>query len=170
MSLSGYNIAESKKYSLASEKVYDDLMSVHGGLFPGIYRLHVLDENGEFLPVARLLGPDLFGTIYIGTSAVVPNRVGSMRKSIIGAYGIVAPKIYPKPDYITAGPHQTGMKILKIPQFVSKFPLQNLCVTIERYERNALVEAGIDYGYYQLEVKLLQSYAEQFGERPALNG
>jgi hypothetical protein len=158
----------SVKYLLADDRMYDDIKSAYGGLFRGIYRLHVLDERGEFLPLSRLLDNDVLGIIYIGTSKEVPNRVGSLRKSVSAAYRKIASKTYAHLPYMTEGPHQAGRKIMRIPRFVEHFPFERLCVTVEKYAGSQVETA--DYGYYDLETKLLELYEKQYGERPALNG
>jgi len=159
------------KYMVCNDKLYDIIKSTGPGLFPGIYRLHVLDENGEFLPLPRLLDVDCQGIMYIGTSVAVPNRIGSLKKSIMTAYWQVDPKNYGHLPFRDASPHQTGKKIIRIPRLVERFPFERLCVTVERYTGapEAMDPDVLDYGHTELEAKLLREYEMHYGEKPALN-
>jgi hypothetical protein len=144
------------------ENVYE-LMSAEYGKepFPGIYRLHVVAECGAFLPLPRALAKDPEGILYIGTSANVLVRIGSLRKSIFAAYKHL--------DYEDYGAHQTGAKMAQMPEFRKHFPLRGLCLTAERVSANpAEVEASIS-AHSAWEAKLLAQHRARFGENPPLN-
>ncbi len=157
------------KYRLAADGMWEAINTVHGGLFPGIYRLHVLDEYGEFLPLPRLLDMEPDGIVYIGTSVAVPNRVGSLKKSVAAAYWQVDAQTYARLPYRDAEAHQAGKKIVRIPRFVQRFPFERLCVTVERYTSEQEVLDVVAYGHTELEARLLLKYEAQYGEKPALN-
>jgi hypothetical protein len=56
-----------KKYVLIDQNLFK-AMDRDFGPVPGIYKLHALDESGEFARLRRLLDDDLEGILYIGTS------------------------------------------------------------------------------------------------------
>jgi hypothetical protein len=159
------------KYLLATDGVWADIERPHGPKFPGIYRLHVLDDHGEFLPLPRLLGEDAHGIVYIGTSKFVPIRLGELRKSIAAAYWKVDARTYAHLLYRDEMQHPTGKKIMRIPRFVERFPFGRLCLTMERYTgaEEALDMDLENYGHTELEARLLRDYERQYGEKPALN-
>src|SRR5689334_3888302 len=139
----------SSKYLVADDGIWSALDSLHKP-FPGIYRLHVLDEQG-FLPLSRLLDVDPDGVIYIGTSVSVPGRVASLKKSISAAYKKVDPQTYAHLPYIDEGTHQTGKKIVRIPRFVERFRFDRLCVTVERYTGDDEALDVVENGHTALE-------------------
>jgi hypothetical protein len=159
----------SDKYLLADDGMWHAIDNAHHGLFAGIYRLHVLDDKGDFLSLARLLGADPLGIIYIGTSVAVQNRVSNMKKSIGAAYRTVDSMAYGHLPFIDAAAHQTGKKIVRIPRFVERFRFERLCVTVERYVGEGEALDVIENGHTELEARLLREYEVEYGEKPALN-
>ena len=157
-------------YMISDDGMWASVTSLFDGPFSGVYRLHALGEDGEFIFIPRLLAPDPNGVLYIGASSVVANRLGSMRKSISAAYRLLDPDGYGALPYSDPSPHQTGRKIVRIGRrFIERFRFDRLCVTLERHV--GMAEAtGADYGYYTREDVLLRAYEQEFGERPALNG
>ena len=119
----------------------------------------------------RLLGGDVHGILYIGTSSGVANRLGNLRKSVSAAYSTLDPVRYGKLPYTDPGTHQTGRKIVRIGRrFVDFFDYGKLCLTLQRHVPPADAVGGKDYGYFALEDGLLRKYEQTYGERPALNG
>jgi len=157
------------KYYISDPSMWELINSAHeGDKFPGIYKLHVTNVQGEFLPLPRLFGVDHEGVLYIGTSEVVQYRVANVRKSICAAYKKVDPQTYAEQKFSDPLAHQAGKRIVRLPKFVATFPLSSLCLTITRYSGND--ELGPDpYGHGKLEEKLLQEYEQEYGEKPPLN-
>jgi len=145
-------------YSLADPRLYEKVVTDHGGLFPGVYRLHFRRASGEFDTIQRLLGSDPEGVLYIGLSVSVPYRLGSLKKSVSAAYQ--------RDGFIDPSPHQCGRKIIQSAKFIERFPFDGLCVSVQPYE-----EVGQrDSGHTKLEWCLLSEYFAEFGEFPPLNG
>lgn len=136
---------------------------------PGIYKLHIIDALGNFECLSRILDNDKDGIIYIGTSAKLNNRIGALRKSICASYWQSNPERYSNIYYRDPTCHQVGKKLIKLPKFFERFPIERLCLTLELYVTDKSHENVVDYGYYQLEGDLLNKYQEFFGERPFLN-
>jgi hypothetical protein len=73
-----------KKYMLTDKSLFEAIDRDFGPV-PGIYRLHALDESGEFVRLRRLLDDDPQGILYIGTSTQLVYRVMSLLKSVSAA-------------------------------------------------------------------------------------
>jgi hypothetical protein len=156
-------------FMLNDEHFYDKIFKVFNGIFPGIYRLRVLEESGQFRLLPRIFEADPNGIVYIGTSAEVPFRSASLKKSVSAAYRRIDPNKYGSLNYVDTDCHQTGKKILRIPKFVEIFPFELLCMTFAKHEPGTTDLDVPDYGHFGLEGELLSKYELQFGERPALN-
>jgi hypothetical protein len=99
----------STQYMLA-ENLWEAIKSDHGYPFLGIYRLHVLDEGGEFEPLPRMLGVDPLGVLYIGAAASISDRASALKISVSAAYRKIDPKTYAHLKYIDVDAHQAGKK------------------------------------------------------------
>lgn len=129
--------------------------------FPGIYRLHVADGSRAFSPLPRLLNVDQHGTLYIGTSADVHARIGSLNKSVSAAYG--------RAPFRDVSPHQTGKKIALLQKFMERISFDRLCLTVEPSSSSLADLETNTSGHSILEAKLLDQYRAFFGENPPLN-
>jgi hypothetical protein len=128
-------------------------------VFPGVYRLHVLDDAGNFRTLPRLFADDPQGILYIGESKNLPSRISALKMSVSAAYAKLAPTIYGNLGYSNATIHPTGLKISSLPAFVERFPFNMLSVSIEN-----------NNSHYQREGELLVDYRKKFGDYPSLNG
>jgi hypothetical protein len=145
-------------YPLFGGRLYDEVKADHGRT-AGTYRLRLRSEDLEgFTPIARLLGTDTGGTLYIGASADLPARLGTLLKSISAAYNL--------DGYRDAAAHGVGRMIR--PAFVAAFTPARLCVETHRYF--TVASPTHSFNHYTEEWRLLMQYVEQFGEFPPLNG
>jgi hypothetical protein len=148
-----------KSYQLIAGNVWQSVRDDFGPV-PGTYRLQLWNEAlTSFCPITRLLGIDHQGTLYIGTSGNLPNRIGTLRKAISAAYHLPPPEGYRDPTV-----HGAGRMISKL--FTDTFAVGRLFVEVHPYPP---VE-GDSFNYYAEEWRLLSAYAECFGEFPPLNG
>ena len=128
------------------------------GRVAGTYCLRVWRETPtDFTPFPRLLGIDHEGTLYIGTSSDLPNRIGSLKKAVCAAYGGLE-------GYRDPAVHGAGRMIGKL--FVANIAHARLCVEVHTHP---LME-GNAFDHHAEEWRLLSAYAERFGEFPPLNG
>ena len=132
---------------------------LHGGQFSGYYKLYHLLEDGSRHVLRRLLRDDTDGLIYIGTSSHIPNRIGSLRKSLLAAYGSA--------EYRDVSSHIVGRKIVLIPGFTNAFQLNGFYV---EPLRTRLSEEDDQWGHYDHEAQQIAEYRAIFGESPPLNG
>ncbi len=158
------------KYLLSDDSMWEAINRDYGGPFPGVYRLHVLGEGSDFRSLPRLLEKDAEGIVYIGAAADVLFRATNLRISVCAAYRQVNPKTYADLEYSNVNARQAGKKIVRIPRFIEHFPLDRLCVTVQRYMGDQEALAADDPGHYNLEEQLLLAYEVRYGEKPALNG
>lgn len=156
------------KYMITDNKLWEKVNEDFGPN-PGIYRVHILNANGSFERINRMLDNDNEGIIYIGTSAKLSDRISTLKKSICAAYWQFNPNLYSNISYRDPYCHQVGKKLIQIPDFFNKYHLENICLTLDLYKANSNNENVVDYGYYLLEEKLLNDYRLRFGERPFLN-
>ncbi len=156
------------KYTL-EDGMWEAINAIEPGGFSGIYQLHVLDDEGKFLPIPRLLGMDPDGILYIGAGRDIASHLSNLRISISSAYSRIDPAHYGHLTFNHIDAHQTGKKIARIPRFVEKFRFDRLCLTVEQYNDVGKSEAATENGYYDLKTRLLREYEKQFGEKPALN-
>ena len=112
----------------------------------GIYFLHSLDEHGKPKPTNRLLGTDMEGVLYIGTTKgrTLSERLADFRKTVL-------------PGYKGSG-HIAGRKYNKLPVLQKAFPYNTLAFSF-RICVNPPAE----------EDKEIESYKQRFGEKPPLN-
>ena len=150
-----------RSYALTDDNTYRDMMAEYGP-FPGIYRLHIRADTGAFDALPRLLGTDMNGVLYIGTSLRVPERIGSLRKSLHAAYK--------KGVYKATAAHQCGKKIVQCKKFVERFPFEKLCLTVQPCSQPDQEMVQKESGHTKLEWRLLTEYFSEFGEFPPLNG
>lgn len=151
-------------YKLADRLMWEQLDRWFGSDRAGCYRLHILDDKDVPAALPRLLAVDESGTLYIGTSRDVPNRVASLKKAIGAAYGIEhrTGTVYRNP-----GEHGAGKKLNMLPALRTSAPFERLFVSVERCE--SIGEDTLPANYEQ-EAEQLQAYRTKFGEWPPLNG
>src|ERR1700733_13515908 len=124
----------------------------------GTYCLRLWNEAlTGFLPITRVFGTDHEGTLYIGTSGSLPNRIGTLKKAISAAYGGLA-------GYRDPAAHDAGRMISKL--FTYTFAFGRPCIEVRAYPP----KEGSAFNHYLEEWRLLPDYAERFGEFPPLNG
>jgi hypothetical protein len=112
----------------------------------GTYRLRLWNEAlTGFSPIQRLLGIDREGTLYIGTSKDLPNRIGTLKKAVCAAYS-------EHEGYKDPTAHGVGRMMSKL--FTDTFVFERLCVELQTYPP---VE-GDEFYYYAEEwlIYLLQ--------------
>jgi hypothetical protein len=141
--------------------LYHDVKAAVGEV-AGVYRLHVLNDQGGFTPIARLLEVDPEGILYLGTAIRVHGRLGELQKALSVAYDR---------KQWTGSRHGVLSKLGVTPRFVSRFPYERLCVTVQPLaglsEGNP--DAAIDQDHYVQERRLLGEYRQWYGELPPLN-
>jgi hypothetical protein len=146
-----------KNYPLVSGNVWQSVRDDFG-LVAGTYSLRLWNDTlTDFSPITRLLRTDEEGTLYIGTSSKLPNRIGALKKAVCAAYGGIE-------GYRDPGVHGAGRMISKL--FARTFAVERLCVEVRTHPPNA----DDQFYYYREEWRLLSRYAERFGEFPPLNG
>jgi hypothetical protein len=137
------------------------------GVAAGTYCLRLWNDKLEgFSPIPRLLGTDFEGTLYIGTSGNLANRIGALKKAVSAAYRRLERYAADSrlEGYSDPTAHGAGRMISK--SLANTFTFERLCVEVHTYP---LVE-GNAFNHYAEEWRLLSSYAERFGEFPPLNG
>ncbi len=123
----------------------------------GSYRLCCLsDDNKTFVPVERILKTDTAGVLYIGASDYIPNRIQSLKVSILKT-------IAREPVHSDLYPHNCGKKYLN-KEIQKKFPVEKLCVQILPSNKAENINS-----HYILENEGLKNYERDFGEPPPLN-
>lgn len=152
----------SSVFRLSDREIHSKIHNQLAGHVPGTYRLHALNELGQFRPLSRLLGVDPEGILYIGGSTgSLANRIGRVRVSIISAYRESDFAAYAHlDDYHDPGAHQTGRRIRYVKRFFEAFPFDRLGVTLE---------ACTPGEEWKKENALLWQYQTQYGEAPPLN-
>lgn len=127
---------------LADEKNWHQIDAAFGN-GGGIYRLYAT-QNGQPIPVPRVLGNDAAGTLYIGKADSFLNRVIELKKSCL-------------PNYLTAS-HKAGVRYKNHPGLQARYPLEDLMVLLAEVQKPA-----------ETERQALDLYIAQFGEVPPLN-
>ena len=156
-----YDPVAAKKFFFSARDrfLYHDVKAEYGEA-AGVYRLHVTDGVGSFLPIPRLLELDRNGTVYIGTASKVNERLGNLQKALSVAYDR---------KQWTASGHGVLDKLRTLPRFVERFPYESLCVTIEPLNVEPDEAGIIDPDHWSLERRLLNEYRYWFGEYPTFN-
>lgn len=121
------------------------------GEVAGVYKLHCLrdEDNLHYIPIPRLLGTDLDGILYIGSSGCLRDRVTSLRKALSGAAK--------KHGFSDPGAHACGHKYINF-KIQNTFPYERLCVTLYPNRDSA-----------KTEVEILNKYEKEYGEAPPFN-
>jgi hypothetical protein len=109
----------------------------------GVYKI-IASQNEKRISINRFLGSDASGTIYIGKANSFLERVIHLKTSIA-------------PDY-NGSAHICGRRYKSNPNIAKKFPFDTLFIELIESEKPE-----------ELERKLINEYAEQFGEVPPLN-
>lgn len=138
--------------ALEQEGVWKDihglaLQQQHHG---GVYRVHALREDAPLewnpahaVPVARLLGTDPLGRLYIGQARIFTDRFITLRKAL-------------HPDYRSRDGHGFGQAYRGSPAVQARYP--RLCFTLR-----------FDADPKAAEAEELRAYREEFGELPPFN-
>lgn len=111
---------------------------------PGVYRLVVLEENGGApRPLARICGEDPSGTLYVGASRKLANRLTSLVQTYSADY-------------------KSGSHTPMIKKLADMYPSKLLHITCKAI---AIADDPFDFEY-----RLVTDYVKEFGEPPPLNG
>lgn len=111
----------------------------------GIYKIYSLNKNNLPVPLARLLGIDVQGVLYIGKSENLKDRIRMLWRVLNPAYKATAH---------TFGVNYNSLQVIK-----KAFPLATLAVEFEVCKNPKAIEK-----------KALEDYRQKFGEVPPLNG
>lgn len=109
----------------------------------GVYKLFTVEKD-VIKPIARVLGNDKEGTLYIGKADCFLDRVINLKKSL-------------NPNYKSQA-HICGRRYKKIDKFMEHFPYDQMWV--------CLIESSEPE---TLEREMLYTYIQKFGEVPPLN-
>lgn len=110
----------------------------------GIYVLSCLDEEGNEIPISRLLGIDPSGVLYIGMASSFLDRVIDLKKSL-------------SPKHASRA-HECGARYKEHQGISSSFSYERLQVNLIGSSEPRATER-----------EALQSYMTKFGELPPLN-
>lgn len=128
---------------VSSDKFWYEINDTFGS-DGGIYMLYCEDKQGQVIPVARLLGEDHDGILYIGMATSFLDRVIELKKSL-------------SPEYISSG-HECGVRYKSNIAIAKKFPFSMLRLTLVATDEPR-----------KAEQEALSNYLNKFGEFPPLN-
>lgn len=109
----------------------------------GVYKI-IAVADGKRVPINRFLGTDNEGVLYIGKATSFLDRVLDLKKSLSPAYN--------------SGAHICGRRYKSLPKIAQHFPFETLHVDLLPSDTPEV-----------LEVQLLDSYRNTYGEVPPLN-
>jgi hypothetical protein len=111
---------------------------------PGIYKIVSLNENRLPTPISRLGGVDNDGTLYIGQSQNLKDRLRMLWRVL-------------NPGYLATA-HTFGINYNHVPLLQALYPLDTIAINFE-----------INYDQLNYEKSLIENYRQQYGEVPPLN-
>ena len=133
------------------------------GQRPGTYRLRLKTADlGDWQPVARLVGSDPEGTLYIGMSRTVTARISALRAGLYGAYRFKGGR---GNTFSNPGAHQCSRRMPVA--FLEAVDRSRYFIEITGFPPG--VNVPEDFDVSQEETAAIARYAATYGESPPFN-
>lgn len=145
------------RVALLDDRMYEKVAEHCGAQRSGCYRLFAVDRAAQTWPIQRMLGLDTTGTLYIGASFSLPDRLATLKKSALAAHAEV---------YLNRHIHPVGRKLTD--QAMRHFG-GTAAYHVQVYQQPLSADPA-DRGHFREEGAMLKAYHEVWGEYPPLNG